>query len=83
MVFHGVGIVAPHPGQDHLLGQDPALALQEKAYDVEFPGGEADAVFPAYQRAGGKVQGGVAHPQLVHLISLTAKQSVDAGQQLP
>ena len=83
MVFHRVGVIAPDPLQEGLLGDIAAPGLQQKPHHVKFPGGQADALLPAPEDPGGEVQLRVSIAQLVHLFALPAQQRVDAGDQLP
>jgi len=82
VIFHRVRVKAPNLGKKRFLGKIVAPGLKEKAHHVKLPGRQADTVFPAHKRAGGKVEGGIAECQLVDLRTLTAQKCVDAGHEL-
>ena len=82
MIFHRVRVKAPNLGKKRFLGKIIAPRLEQKAHHVKLPGRQADTVFPAHKRAGGKVEGGIAECQLVDLRTLTAQKCVDAGHEL-
>ena len=76
VIFHRVRVKAPNLGKKRFLGKIIAPRLEQKAHHVKLPGRQADTVFPAHKRAGGKVEGGIAECQLVDLRTLTAQKCV-------
>ena len=79
MVFHCIGVIAPDPGQDQLLAEDPLPVLHQQPHHVKFPGAEPDGLLPADQQTGGEVEPRVAKAQLVHLAALAAQEGIDAA----
>ena len=64
VIFHRVGVITPHPGQDGLFGEVALPGLEQTAHHVKFLGGQAHSAAAADQHAGGEVQTGVAKAQL-------------------
>ena len=82
VILYSIGLIAPDSGQKDLLGQDPALCLEQETHNIELSCGEADGFVTADQHTRCQVQTRIAEGQLIDLVPLTSQEGVDACQQL-